>query len=382
MTVGGVISDIQMNGDLIAEYSNFCVSGVTISGDKCVGGISGIIASQTLNTAKVENVVLSCSDGRYVGIVSGSLGGTSTITDITVTNVDGASSNIGGAYDGGKPVEAKIEDTYYATLENAIEAAESGKTITLLNNVILDETLTISAGKEITLDLNRNDLSYAVSNTGASAIINNKGTLTITGEGTISFVAEKPDMQDIPSYATNTITNTGTLTIEEGVTVTNGSDGGASYAVDVQSGTFTLDGGTLIGDRCALRVARFNADSEFIMNSGLVKAKTPAWIHLPGSSASDAPKIIVTIEGGTFQSTKDTSENNDVLYTYSFGNSHANTVITINRGEFLGGTVSIGSGYKGDAPTLTINGGTFEYDVMQWLANDGSNVLYKANLNQ
>ena len=67
------------------------------------------------------------------------------------------------------------------------------------------------------------------------------------------------------------------------------------------------------------------------------------------------------------------------MYTYSFGNSHANTSITINNGEFLGGTVSIGSGYKGDAPTLTINGGTFDHDVLQWLENGTSNVLYQAN---
>ncbi|MBE6506374.1 MAG: hypothetical protein E7Z72_00400 [Methanocorpusculum parvum] len=381
-TVGGVISDIQMNHGLIAEYSNFCVSGVTISGETCVGGISGIIASQTLNTAKVENVVLNCDDSR-VGVVSGSLGGTSTITDITVTNVDGASSNIGGAYDGGKPVEAKIGDTYYSTLQGTIAAAEPGKTITLLNDVILDETLTISAGKEITLDLNGNDLSYAVSNTGASAIINNKGTLTITGKGTISFVAENPDMQAIPAYATNTITNTGTLTIGEDVIVTNGSDGGASYAVDVQSGTFTLDGGTLIGNRCALRVALYSGDSSaFIMKSGSVQARTPAWIQLPGSDTSVAPKITVTIHDGTFQSTNEKPDEANVMYTYSDGNSHANTKITIKGGSFLGGTVSIGSGYKGDAPALTIDDGTFDHDVLQWLANDESKVLYEANLNQ
>ena len=158
--------------------------------------------------------------------------------------------------------------------------------------------------------------------------------------------------------------------IGEGVVVTNGSDGGASYAVDVQSGSFVLDGGTLIGNRCALRIARYNGDTKFVMNSGRVEAMTPAWIQLPGSDANTAPAITVEINGGTFQSTKATSADNDVLYTYSFGNSHANTVIVINGGEFLGGTVSIGSGYKGDVPALTINGGTFEYDVLQWMKNN------------
>jgi len=269
--------------------------------------------------------------------------------------------------------------TAVATAAELGDALAAGNNVFLTEDVTVTSTMTVPASADAKIDLNGNDLSYAVSNSGASAIINNKGDLEIIGEGTISFIAANPDLGTIPTYATNTITNTGTLTIGKGVTVTNGSDGGASYAVDVQSGKFTLDGGTLIGVRCALRVARFNSDAEFVMNSGLVEAKTPAWIQLPGSNAADAPNIDVTINGGTFQSTNVTSADNDVLYTYSFGNSHANTSVTINGGEFLGGTVSIGSGYKGDAPKLTINGGTFEYNVLQWLADDTSKVLYSAN---
>ena len=263
--------------------------------------------------------------------------------------------------------------------EDLADALKDGKNVVLNDDITVTSSLNISAGSDVALNLNGNNLSYAVDNTGASAIINNKGDLTIEGEGEISFKAADPDMQEIPSYATNTITNTGKLTIGKGVVVKNESDGGASYAVDNQ-GEFTLDGGSLIGKRCALRIAKFNKDNVvFTMNSGVVKAATPAWIQLPGSSSTAAPKIAVTINGGTFETTKATSEDNDVLYTYSFGNSHANTSITINGGEFLGGVVSIGSGYKGDVPNLTINGGTFEYDVCQWLENGDAKVLYKAN---
>ncbi|MBQ3156472.1 MAG: hypothetical protein IJB81_06040 [Clostridia bacterium] len=264
------------------------------------------------------------------------------------------------------------------TAEDLKAALAEGGIVVLADDVTVTETLNVPAGKDVELILN-GDLSYAVSNSGASAIINNKGNLTLSGEGTLSFVAENPDLGTIPAYATNTITNTGTLTIEAGVTVENGSEGGASYAVD-NHGIFYLNGGTLKGDRCALRVAKYNADNVvFVMNDGLVTAKTPAWIQLPGSNASVAPNISVTINGGTMQSTEATSADNNVCYTYSFGNSHANTSVTINGGEFLGGTFSIGSGYKGDAPTLTINGGTFEYDVLQWLENNENKVLYAAN---
>lgn len=272
-----------------------------------------------------------------------------------------------------------------AEFKTAMEGANTVVRIKLANDITVNSIATVNATSNITLDMNGYDLSYTVSTASASEIIKNFGTLKIVSasEATFSYKAENPDTQAIPSYATNTITNSGNghLTVCENVVVTNGSNGGASYAVDVQSGTFILDGAILKGNRCALRVARFNADTKFTMNNGIVEALTPAWIHLPGSKSTDAPAIDVEIKGGTFQSTKDpSSADNNVLYTYSYGNSHANTKVTISGGEFLGGTVSIGSGYKGDAPTLIITGGKFEYDVMQWKENDESTVLYQKNM--
>lgn len=277
-----------------------------------------------------------------------------------------------------------ITTTEVATADELTAALAGGGKVRLTDDVEVAATTKIPANTKAVIDLNGHDLVYNVSNAGkAAAVIENSGNLRITGTGEITFTAADPDLAAIPGYATNTITNTGsgTLTIGEGVTVRNFSDGGASYAVDVQSGTVIIDGATLIGNRCALRVARYNADTQFIMHSGTVEAGTPAWIQLPGSQASDAPKIDVTINGGTFQTTKDSSAENNILYTYTFGNSHENTKVTINGGEFLGGTVSIGSYYTNyvDAPTLQINGGTFEYDVLEWLSDDSSKVVFAAN---
>ena len=97
-TVGGVISDIQMNGGLTADYSNFKASGLTIKADKCVGGISGIIAQQTLDGAIVNDVTI-VSEATTKGIVSGALGGTSTIKNISYKSVQGATAVVGGTYD-------------------------------------------------------------------------------------------------------------------------------------------------------------------------------------------------------------------------------------------------------------------------------------------
>ena len=99
-TVGGVISDIQMNGGLTANYSNFEASGLTIKATKNVGGISGIITKQTLNGATVKNVNIVCDDERK-GIVSGANGGKSTINNVSYENVTGATRIIGATYDKG-----------------------------------------------------------------------------------------------------------------------------------------------------------------------------------------------------------------------------------------------------------------------------------------
>ncbi|MBR5611202.1 MAG: hypothetical protein IKW65_06785 [Bacteroidales bacterium] len=278
--------------------------------------------------------------------------------------------------------DLNMTEVVAGTQSALVWALQNGKNVLLNNDITIENSLAIPVGKTVKLDLNGHDISYQVEGNNASAIFAVFGTLNLVSESeaVISYVAKNPDLQAIPSYATNTITNNGTLVIGENVVVKNESEGGASYAVDNHN-NFTLNGGVLLGNRCALRIAKYNnPEVVFVMNSGEVKAKTPAWVQLPGSDSNVAPKISVTINGGTFESTKDTSsEDNDVLYTYSYGNSHANTKLVINGGNFLKGTVSIGAGYKGDAPSIEIKGGKFDYDVVQWLENDESNVIYSAN---
>ena len=99
-TVGGVISDIQMNGGLTANYSNFAASGLTIKGNTCVGGISGIIGNQKLDGATVKSVTIEGGDAR-TGIVAGAYGASFNIENITnysSDNVTGATKIVGAPY--------------------------------------------------------------------------------------------------------------------------------------------------------------------------------------------------------------------------------------------------------------------------------------------
>lgn len=75
---------------------------------------------------------------------------------------------------------AKIGDTPYETLENAISNVQSGETIKLIANVELTEGITINGGKTFTLDLNGNNISAP----DTTLTIQN-ANVTITGSGKI-----------------------------------------------------------------------------------------------------------------------------------------------------------------------------------------------------
>ncbi len=241
--VGGVISDIQMNGGLIANYSNFAAENLTISGTKMVGGISGIIATQTLNGATVKDVTINCAD--RAGQVAGSFGGTSTISNIVVENVTGADAVIGGGYDGSNPVEAKLGDTFYSTFAEAYAAAKADDTITLLRDVTLTGELLIA--KPVTIDGNghsivANHTAFILETSSDCEFknitlnTNNKAKGVKIASGNVTF-----DNVTIPnSNKSDAITVAGTLTVKNYFKVES------SYSiVDARNGAICAEEGSV-----------------------------------------------------------------------------------------------------------------------------------------
>ena len=296
-TVGGVISDIQMNGGLTAVYNNFSAEGLTISGEKSVGGISGIIATQTLDGATVKNVTLSCSDAR-VGIVSGCLGGTSTISNVTYENVTGATALIGASYKDAKAVAAKIGDTYYATLEDAL-AAESNEAVELLVPYV------VAKGETVTLDLNGKTVTGTPSEAKAYAVITNYGTLTISNGSVIC----NHTLAGSTGYAVNTITNCGTLTIED-ATIENKSTAQyqIGYAIDNNStsadavvnikGGKVVASGSLYYDGIRQFCNSQTKENSVVVSGGEVST---IWMQNPSDGATKNTKDVkgsIAISGG------------------------------------------------------------------------------------
>ena len=77
---------------------------------------------------------------------------------------------------------AEVNGKGYSTLQDAIDAAQNGGTVKLLENVT--ESVTIPAGATVTLNLD----GHKLTNVNDHTIINN-GTLTITGNGTVDNIS-------------------------------------------------------------------------------------------------------------------------------------------------------------------------------------------------
>ena len=131
---------------------------------------------------------------------------------------------------------AKVGDTYYKTLADAVAAVQNGNTITLLKDVDLGNTVTV-ANKTVTLNMagktiyNTKDLRDSKLNAWSLISVREKGNLTITGDGTLKAKADD-------CYALDTQERSAKLTVENGTVIGNIS---AIYAF---LGEVTINGGS------------------------------------------------------------------------------------------------------------------------------------------
>ena len=138
----------------------------------------------------------------------------------------------------GEPAEP--DNGAYSALKQAIEAASDGKetTVTLAGDIAgmtTEQIITIPENKNIILDMEGHSITVASDFTGRPIV--NKGTLTVTGNGTIDASASK-------TGGYGAIDNYGTLTIESGTYTGSVDASGASIknrpdsVLKIQDGTF------------------------------------------------------------------------------------------------------------------------------------------------
>lgn len=251
------------------------------------------------------------------------------------------------------------------TLQSQINAITSEGTVTLDKDYT--ETITINAGKNITLDLNNHNLS---SSTGDAIV--NKGTLTIKGSGQVSTtangsaaIANFPDAVANVNGGTYTssewyvIKNLGTMTINGAVTVKK-PDGSQDTSSLIDNGWYNPSD-TVANEP----VTAQNDKAKLTIKSGNFKGNS-------GQKSCSVVKNddggILNISGGTFDSTANTgAENATTILNWN--------VATISGGTFKG-SYPLSNGYYDnnnfDIGELTVTGGTFAASRSLFGQNDGA----------
>ncbi len=280
---------------------------------------------------------------------------------------------------------AKIGDTEYDTLQAAINAAsDGGNTVVLLKD--LTESITIDSGKTITLDLNGNKLT----NTAGQHTITNNGTLTIIGTGTVDNVTHQRaaivnngtatlnggtytrskensdnNKEDAKGNSFYTILsdNGATMTINEGVTVTNVGhfssmirNGGEG----TDASTLTINGGTFSG---GVNTVKNDAAGVLVINGGNF-SNTAQYVIMNWHKT--------TINNGTFKTLESAEA---VLFTSNWGGDAAAATsageLTITGGTFKRANntqkMIVDAYNANNTGTASISGGTFDADVSQYL---------------
>ena len=265
---------------------------------------------------------------------------------------------------------AKIGETEYATLANAVAAANANDTIEILSDVT--ESIEIAADKNITIDLN----GYTLTNTDGKHTIENRGTLTVTDSST-----DKSGKVDNVSHARGALVNhegaVATLnggkfhrSLEAGNSPDN--NGGNSWYTILNQGTMTInDGATVENGGCYS--ANIRTDSELTVNGGTFKGgintikvdENGELTINDGNFSNDKATCIfnwnkTTINGGTF--TRPNIANTSVCNGF-WDPTSAVGKLTITGGTF-NGVVGNYADYPGGI--ITISGGTFTTDVSKY----------------
>ena len=334
----------------VCRYSTYPSVSVTVQGSSVINGdveISGTIGEGQSRQLNIEDGTFN---GRF--IVSNtpaniSITGGKFSSDVSAYVAEGYVQNENGTVEqlGETNAVAKIDDTYYKTLADAVAAAQGGATVKLLKDVT--EDVVIPADKTITLDLNGKKLT---NKTGHTITVEQGATLTINGKGTVDNV----------THQKTTIYNKGTVTLNGGTydrSKEDGIGGSNTYYTLLNHGTMTVANVTVNNE---------GGYSSLFENGYFDYSKSRDGIDNP----------TLTIESGTFTGGINTVKNDDgatmtinggIFTNYAQSAFQNHNIATINGGTFNGATVyailNCGTGCKSDAAPdlhqLTITDGNF-----------------------
>ena len=251
---------------------------------------------------------------------------------------------------------AEVGGRYYASLQKAVDNAGKGETVTLLQDTA--EDIVIPEGAELTLNLNGKTLANHENHT-----ITNKGTLTITGGGTVDNVTHaRAAIQNEPGG--NVVLNGGAYTRSKENGQNAEASGGNSYYNIVNHGTMEINSGVSVTQ---------NGQFSSMIENG--------WYN--GSQNTGKENSVLTINGGTFSGGLNTIKNddygelviNDGTFTSMSQAAFLNwNVATVNGGTFNAGEKTVittmgGGTHSGD---IEITGGTLNGSIVLTDSSEGA----------
>lgn len=269
------------------------------------------LGGHTLNGTVTNNGTLQITgDGTFEGQVTGN----DATVDESVTEA-----------------VAKIGDTPYESVQEAINAATEGQTVQLVANVT--ESITVDKNDSITLDLNGNTLT----NENNKHTITNNGALTVidsVGGGVVDNVSHGKAALATSEGSTTTLNGgifkrsqeAGTLDYATGSSNANGN----SYYTILNQGELTINDGTAVE---LLLADGTPAGHSSIIDNG--------WFS--GSPNEEGYNAKLTINGGTINGGK-------YVKNDSYG------VLEVNGGKLINGANTSILNWN----EATINGGTFD----------------------
>lgn len=292
------------------------------------GGNANYVGKLTISGGEFKHA--SDTQEMIVDHYNASNSGTAAVTggkfdaDISAYVPNGYIQNENGAVEtlGETNAVAKVGDTYYKTLADAVAAADNN-TVTLLKDVTAD--ITIPAGKTMTLDLNGKTLT----NVNDHTILNN-GNLTITGTGKVDNI----------SHAKGALYNKGTVVVNGGTFdrskengKTSNDSGSNSWYTIKNVGSMTIhDGATVQTAGNNTTLGKFSS----LVSNGYFNAG-----DYTNNRGLEQP--ILTIDGGTFRGGLNTIKNDDhaklTINGGTFSNYYQAVVQNHNIAEITGGTL-------------------------------------------
>lgn len=222
------------------------------------------------------------------------------------------------------------ENSFYRTINEAVDALNISDTITLLKDTF--EDVTVTSGKNITLDLNGKKLTNLASDT---ITVENNAELTITGDGTVDNVTHA--MAAISNNGKCTL-NGGTFTRSKENGITADNNGGNSFYTILNHGIMNINDGVNV---------KQNGHYSSLLENGYqsVNSGNQRTGYVENINVQDPT---LTVEGGVFDGGLNTIKNDDngianikngtlKNYTQSaFQNHH---IATIKGGIFDGADV-------------------------------------------